>query len=79
MTVVDDRTEELARELASLKARLAAEFPAAAADQLDACVDRAYRELLPAKVTTFLPIFVARKAKNQLSRDPRIRDDHRTY
>lgn len=54
--------------LAEIERRLALEFPEAAPDAIDAAVKRAYSRFAASKIRDFVPLFVEKHAREQLSR-----------
>ena len=69
VTTLDTRPDDLVVQLASVEAALSNEFPAADADLIRSYVAQEYEALTPAKVNTFLPIFVARRARARVRAD----------
>lgn len=55
------------RQIAQVKAYLAAAFPAAAADRVGTAVAEAYHRFDPAHVRDFVPLLVERRAKQSLA------------
>ncbi|KDQ04360.1 three-helix bundle dimerization domain-containing protein [Rhodococcus qingshengii] len=55
------------RQIAQVKAHLAAVFPAAAPNRVETAVAEAYHRFDPAHVRDFVPLLVERRAKRFLS------------
>jgi hypothetical protein len=66
MTALDTQPDDLLRAMASVEATLGREFPSVAPDTIHGYVARSFDAMTPAKVTTFLPILVAREARTHL-------------
>jgi hypothetical protein len=61
-----DAHEQMA--LAEIERRLALEFPEAASDAIGAAVKQAHSRFAASKIRDFVPLFVEKHARQQLSR-----------
>jgi hypothetical protein len=66
VAVTSIESPDVTRQMVSIEGELAREFPEVDAGHIHGVVAQAYANLLPSKVTTYLPILVMRDVKPRL-------------